>query len=1633
MVRSSSAVGTWAFLGFILLFLVMSEVPLGAAQLGLNATEKMTPNGAYIVEVFQGSQWLEAGRLYYDKYYRERGLELGRYITPGAPSRIRLSETGGGAAHIDSVLLGGIPPVGAEIIAPTAGEVPKRDILLRKVSKKDYDVIDAFGQTIELTFPQGEAAHLKLTARVEPPVISQMPFQYPVQNLYREMNGQARFYRYKMDSARGGLRVDGNIKEVSGEKPFFKEYARSGSGHPSGFTYGWVRNDRDNLYVAMDFTADDTYDGDKDYAKVYVKTAGGVKEFKVSVPETRWGLPAFMYTDTVAYEHKVYKFRIPFEELGITGKERPQELQMAFASYGTASPGDYSPKLAYDSANNRHLLVYQIVDASGNINIHGQLLDAAGAAYGTEFAITNFTGTWVESPVAAYDSVNNRFLVVWRDDHSGSADIYGQLVNADGTLYNGSFSICTEAGNQSRPSVTYDSVNHRFLVVWQDYRSDTDADIYGQLVNADGSLLNANFVISGVAGSDQLNPAAAYDRVNQRYLVVWQDYRSGPEADIYGQLVNASGSLLNSNIVISNGTAEQRNPGVACDSVNQRCLVVWEDNRSGDADIYGQLVNADGSLYSTAPDANFVISNPAGSSQDIPAVAYDSANQRYLVAWQDNRSGMGVDIYGQLVKADGSLYNTASRTNFVISNAVNDQVGPTVSYNATNNNFLAAFETTESGVRDLGDMLVGPRGPQALSGNGVTLITHGWNPSAGAPTWLASMRDDIAATYLGNEKNYATITVTKPAGSLVVTTSPWDFDLSTGNTGQVLVILDWTAVANHLTSGVTAQAVAAAVVDKIVTGQNGKASLAELPIHLIGHSRGGGLVLELARLLGEKGVVVDQVTPLDPHPLTAADPQVNPLSPIIDTPAAVYQNVVFADVYYQNFETPTGQYVAGAYNRLWGNLTGGFTSPQPYANHRDIYLLYQGTIKPENPVNNGEASMAAAERTAWFNAYESGGDFTGFYYSRLKGTGDRRSSDQPVAAGDAVKAGQHSNALFGGTGSRQALTWAAANWPNIAALDILHSGVPLGQGDQSVIVGTALDLRYVYLDYDSGCTVTLHADVDRNPYNNNDFGTIDSAQIHPATGAVYASNNIVWDTSGMSAGDELYVYAKVTDGVRTRYFYAPSHLVFEPIPTATLTANSTGNGSGTISSSTGGINYDYPASNTGITSPISYGTNVVLTATATADSAAAWTDCSGAPSGAGTGTATCTYANLDGNKTATATFTLMKPRVTTAPVSNITPTTASSGGEVTDIGSAAVTARGVCWNTSGTPTISDSHTTDGEGAGSFVSSLAGLSLNTTYFVRAYAVNSYGTSYGEERSFTAELPPPAGNALAFSGTNAYVRIEDADDLDMTSNYTLECWFKADSFGGLRGLITKYQDNGTNGYLLRLTGSDLDFDQLTTSGLNLEAGRWYHAAAVNSNGARHLYLDGVEQTLSGFSYTVQANSDPLCLGIDYLVDNSRYFAGQMDEARVWNVARSGAEIRDAMHRELTGSESGLVAYYRFNEGSGTALADITGKGHTGALQNGAVWAASTAPVPFYTAHLSDWNTPATWADGQGSPSTAWSRVELRHEVNVPAMTLTDLTLNCTGGIGLSGSVTANGKVTVTNGSLNISGPVLTLGSH
>jgi uncharacterized protein (TIGR02145 family) len=107
-----------------------------------------------------------------------------------------------------------------------------------------------------------------------------------------------------------------------------------------------------------------------------------------------------------------------------------------------------------------------------------------------------------------------------------------------------------------------------------------------------------------------------------------------------------------------------------------------------------------------------------------------------------------------------------------------------------------------------------------------------------------------------------------------------------------------------------------------------------------------------------------------------------------------------------------------------------------------------------------------------------------------------------------------------------------------------------------------------------------------------------------------------------------------------------------------------------------------------------------------------------------------------GNEFSFTTNLAVVPTLTTTAISGITQTTAASGGDITSDGGGAVTARGVCWATTASPTISNTKTTDGTGTGIFTSSLTALLPGTLYHVRAYATNSAGTAYGNELTFTS---------------------------------------------------------------------------------------------------------------------------------------------------------------------------------------------------------------------------------------------------------------------------------------------------------
>lgn len=138
-----------------------------------------------------------------------------------------------------------------------------------------------------------------------------------------------------------------------------------------------------------------------------------------------------------------------------------------------------------------------------------------------------------------------------------------------------------------------------------------------------------------------------------------------------------------------------------------------------------------------------------------------------------------------------------------------------------------------------------------------------------------------------------------------------------------------------------------------------------------------------------------------------------------------------------------------------------------------------------------------------------------------------------------------------------------------------------------------------------------------------------------------------------------------------------------------------------------------------------------------------------------------TVLQIPTNTIDSITYTITNPgnlaTITTLPIGNITSTSATSGGNITNNGGTNVTQRGVVWSTSPNPTTANSQSSDGSGTGNYTSNLAGLTTNTTYYLRAYATNSGGTAYGNELSFTTTsggsgIVSTPGAGVSFDGYN-----------------------------------------------------------------------------------------------------------------------------------------------------------------------------------------------------------------------------------------------------------------------------------------
>ncbi len=217
---------------------------------------------------------------------------------------------------------------------------------------------------------------------------------------------------------------------------------------------------------------------------------------------------------------------------------------------------------------------------------------------------------------------------------------------------------------------------------------------------------------------------------------------------------------------------------------------------------------------------------------------------------------------------------------------------------------------------------------------------------------------------------------------------------------------------------------------------------------------------------------------------------------------------------------------------------------------------------------------------------------------------------------------------------------------------------------------------------------------------------------------------------------------------------------------------------------------------------------------------------------------------------------------------------------------------------------------------------------------------------------------AGTTVSLNGVNQSVTVSSTTDLNAYP-LTVTAWVKtARTAFSYDGIVNKYLSGSGNGYSLHLynghlyayyfRGDGASHVYPTDPGLDggvIADGQWHHLAFTVGGAGGKLFVDGVQKSSLGWTGSPGPSTTAAALTIGQYPGFGT-FAGQIDETSIWNRELSLGELQAMRNLRLSGSESNLVAYWRFDEGVNTTSVDLTGLGHLATLNNGPVWTGSTA---------------------------------------------------------------------------------------
>ena len=417
-----------------------------------------------------------------------------------------------------------------------------------------------------------------------------------------------------------------------------------------------------------------------------------------------------------------------------------------------------------------------------------------------------------------------------------------------------------------------------------------------------------------------------------------------------------------------------------------------------------------------------------------------------------------------------------------------------------------------------------------LTAGGVTVMTHGF--SSDVDGWILPMAQRFTGRtdFPGNDLTCYIIEIAGSDGAYTTTVTRVDGPPpDKSDSGEIVVKLDWSSISNSSSTSSTDVAIpaAAALLSTTLIPENGGHALAELPIHLLGHSRGSSVASEIARLLGQQGVWVDHMTLWDPVDNTFSDATIG-----------VWENVLFADNYYQQLDIyPRGRSVTGCYNRKLTSLSGGY----PYLsgnNHSDVHAWYHGTVELGADAFDGNIDITNTMRSDWYEPGESAGATAGFYYSRIAG-GDRLSNANPGGSSSGTVSDGYNRMwdLGGGVAvNRASLPAPADPWPNVIVVRRTTSGPLTG--------GETLPLELQYQSETTGVgdpALSLLLDPDSNPWNGNEI-LLSSETL---TGSGFSSVLTATPAPLLPAqtAGSFFLLTRISEDGRTRYLNLRDPLV----------------------------------------------------------------------------------------------------------------------------------------------------------------------------------------------------------------------------------------------------------------------------------------------------------------------------------------------------------------------------------------------------------------------------------------------------------------------------------------------------------